>query len=303
MANVEMVIDSIRVNVDNNQRAVVLKEKIAERYLPIWMGPAEGDAIAVTLQGVSIPRPLTHDFVCAVIRALRASVQHVIISDLKNDNFYAKTLLKRDKEILEIDCRPSDALAVAVRFGIPIFADDKVLKKVGITLDSETGKSVEQSSAAVPVSKTGVEPSRLEIFSESTQDILERAESEAKSLNHSSISTGHLLLALLKEVNVATEILKNIGIDLIKIQADVEASLAVQPNIEGNEPGLTTAVKKVIQLSVEEARLLGNERVKPEHLLIGLVRQNDGIAAALLRNLMINPERIYIELIRLYTRP
>jgi len=62
MANIEMVIDSIRVNVENNQRAVVLKEKMAERYLPIWMGPAEGDAIAVTLQGVSIPRPLTHDF-------------------------------------------------------------------------------------------------------------------------------------------------------------------------------------------------------------------------------------------------
>jgi len=192
---------------------------------------------------------------------------------------------------------------VAVRFGMPIFADDKVLKKVGITLDSETGKPIEQSSAAVSVSKTEVGPSRFEIFSESAQDILNRAENEAKRLNHSSVNTGHLLLALLKEVNVATEILKNMDIDLVRIPADIEASIAQQPSIEGDEPGLTSAIKKTIQLSVDEAKHLGNEKVKPEHILIGLIRQNDGVATNLLKKLMINPERIYIALIRLYTRP
>ena len=111
------------------------------------------------------------------------------------------------------------------------------------------------------------------------------------------------MLALLKEGNIATEVLKNMCIDLVMLQTDIEASITEQPRIEENEAGLTSAVKNTIQLSVDEAKHLGSEKVKPEHLLTGLVRQNDGIAAKLLKKLMIDPERIYIELIRLYTRP
>jgi len=305
MSNIEMVIDSIRVSLMNYQRVVMLKEKMAERYLPIWVGPTEADAIAVKTQGVSVPRPLTHDFVCAIISTLEGAVKEAIIDKLKDDCFYAKIVIDANRKETEIDCRPSDALAMAVRLGIPIFADEKVLKKAGIYLDPETGKPIEQTPElkAVPARKTDVEPSRFESFSESTQDILNQAESEAKRLNHNFISTGHLLLALLKEVNIATEVLKNMGINLVKFRTDIEASITEQPRIEEDEPGLTSAVKNTVQLSVDEAKHLGSEKVKPEHLLTGLVRQNDGIAAKLLKNLMISPERIYIELIRLYTRP
>ena len=149
-----------------------------------------------------------------------------------------------NKEEIGIDCRPFDALAVAVRLGIPIFADEKVLKKAGIYLDPETGEPIEQTPEAkvVPARKTDIEPSCFDIFSESAQDILKQAGSEAKSFNQNFISTGHLLLVLLKEDNIVTELLKNMSIDLVKLQTDAKASITEQPRIEENEQGLTLAV-------------------------------------------------------------
>ena len=90
---VEMTIESIRVSMLNYQRVVILKEKSAERFLPIWIGPAEADAIAVKLQEVTVPRPLTHDLLSSVINALGASVNSIIVCDLRNDTFFAKMTL------------------------------------------------------------------------------------------------------------------------------------------------------------------------------------------------------------------
>jgi len=137
---VEMTIDSIRVSLMNYQRVVILKEKVAERYLPIWIGPAEADAIAVKLQDVSVPRPLTHDLLSSIISSLGAAVNSIIVCDLSNDTFYAKIVLEYDGKSLEIDSRPSDAIALAVRSSAPIFAEDAVLEKAGVLLDKETGK-------------------------------------------------------------------------------------------------------------------------------------------------------------------
>ena len=139
---IEMSIDSIRVSLMNYQRVVILKEKVSDRYLPIWIGPAEADAIAVKLQGVAVPRPLTHDLLNSVIDTLGASVNSIIVNDLKNDTFFAKVILDTDGKQLEVDSRPSDALALAVRTGVPIYADESVLEKAGILLDGETGKPI-----------------------------------------------------------------------------------------------------------------------------------------------------------------
>jgi bifunctional DNase/RNase len=144
---IEMIIDSIRVSLMNYQRVVILKEKVADRYLPIWIGPAEADAIAVKLQDVSVPRPLTHDLLRSVIDTLGASIDSIIVCDLKNDTFYAKIILNVDGKQMEVDSRPSDALALAVRVGVPIFAEDVVLDKAGIFLDKETGKPVSQKES------------------------------------------------------------------------------------------------------------------------------------------------------------
>jgi len=143
---VEMIIDSIRVSLMNYQRVVILKEKAAERYLPIWIGPAEADAIAIKLQGVSVPRPLTHDLLRSVITALGATVNSIIVQDLKNDTFYAKIIFDVDGTQMEIDSRPSDALALAVRAEVPIYADEAVLDKASILLDKETGKPISQQA-------------------------------------------------------------------------------------------------------------------------------------------------------------
>jgi bifunctional DNase/RNase len=139
---IEMTIDSIRVSLMNYQRVVILKEKTSDRYLPIWIGPAEADAIAVKLQGVTVPRPLTHDLLSSVIDTLGAAVNSIIVNDLKNDTFFAKVILEIDGKHVEVDSRPSDALALAVRTGVPIFADESVLEKAGILLDGETGRPI-----------------------------------------------------------------------------------------------------------------------------------------------------------------
>lgn len=138
----DMVIDSIRVSLLNYQRVVILKEKDSDRYLPIWIGPSEADAIAVKLQNVDVPRPLTHDLLGQVISDLGGTVDHILISGLDHDTYFAKIMLTVGGRSITIDSRPSDALALAVRVDVPIFAEDEVMEKAGVHLDKETGKAV-----------------------------------------------------------------------------------------------------------------------------------------------------------------
>ena len=167
----EMSIDSIRVSPMNYQRVVILKEKDSDRYLPIWIGPAEADAIAVKLQDLTVPRPLTHDLLQTVIDTLGASVKHVLVSDLQNDTFYAKITLQTNGTATEIDCRPSDAVALAVRVQVPIYVDESVLDKAGILLDKETGKPLvpgaeEQQAAERPAEVKEEELRRMSAFTD-----------------------------------------------------------------------------------------------------------------------------------------
>jgi bifunctional DNase/RNase len=159
----EMSIDSIRVSLMNYQRVVILKEKDSDRYLPIWIGPAEADAIAVKLQDVSIPRPLTHDLLGNIIGVLGGTLQHVSVNDLQNDTFYAKLVLDVDGRSLEVDSRPSDAIALAVRSRVPIYVDESVLEKAGIIMDQETGKPLlegKPEGAGERITKVGEEELR-----------------------------------------------------------------------------------------------------------------------------------------------
>lgn len=158
----EMTIDSIRVSPMNYQRVVILKEKDSDRYLPIWIGPAEADAIAVKLQDLSVPRPLTHDLLRTVIDTMGGSVEHILVNDLHNDTFYAKISIQTNGSTKEIDCRPSDAVALAVRAQVPIYADETVLDKAGILLDKETGKPL-GSEAETSGSEAPAEPSEEEL--------------------------------------------------------------------------------------------------------------------------------------------
>ncbi len=152
---VEMNIESIRVSIMNYQRVVILKEKAAERYLPIWIGAAEADAIAVRLQEVAVARPLTHDLLRSVIESLGGQVTSVVVNDLANDTFFAHIIVDVNGRQLEIDSRPSDAIALAVRSRVPIFAEESVLDRAGVLLDQEENAPV--SEERQPVSSEEVE--------------------------------------------------------------------------------------------------------------------------------------------------
>jgi uncharacterized protein len=140
---VEMVVESVRVNLQTYQRVVVLKEKNADRYLPIWIGANEADAIVIQLQNVTVPRPQTHDLLKSVIFELGAKVTQVVVNDLADDVFYARILLDLNGKHLEVDSRPSDAIALAVRVKVPVFVEDSVLEKAAITLDAESAAQIE----------------------------------------------------------------------------------------------------------------------------------------------------------------
>ena len=129
---IECIIDSIRVSLTNKDRITVLKEKDAERYLPIWMGVPETDSITIALQGVAIARPLTHDLIISVMNALDIRLERVEVTNLENDTFYASLILEQNGVRKIIDSRPSDAIAIAIRAKAPVFVDEDILDAVGI---------------------------------------------------------------------------------------------------------------------------------------------------------------------------
>ena len=133
----EVTIEALRVSLMNYNRVVVLKEKDADRYLTIYIGAAEADAIAIRLQDVNVQRPMTHDLMTNVMLELGASVTKVVVTEVKNDTYYARLFLDVNNEQLEIDSRPSDAIALAVRAQAPIFVEDAVIDQAGVLLDAE----------------------------------------------------------------------------------------------------------------------------------------------------------------------
>lgn len=157
----EMTVDSVRINPRNYQRVLILKEKDGDLYVPIWIGLAEADVIAVKIQDASVPRPLTHDLIGNIVVALGGSVQHILIREVRDDFFHADIVIQRKNlDIEDIDSRASDAVALAIRVQAPIYINEEVLEKTGIRLDQETGKFVtgggedtsEHDSASNPLS-------------------------------------------------------------------------------------------------------------------------------------------------------
>jgi len=134
---VEVVIDSIRVSLMSQHRIVILKDVDSERFLPIWIGQSEAEAITVALQEIPIVRPLTHDLLRNVLHDLGAEVVRVNIVELKNEIFFARIALRVNGRDLEIDSRPSDALALAVRVHVPIFVAEEVMREAASEPSSE----------------------------------------------------------------------------------------------------------------------------------------------------------------------
>jgi hypothetical protein len=134
---IEVIIDSIRVSLMSQHRIVILKDTGSDRYLPIWIGPCEADAITIELQEVPPQRPLTHDLLKSVIGEFGGKIAHILISDLRNDVYYARVVVDVNGRQLEIDSRPSDAIALAVRAKAAIFVSDTVMDRAAIRPDED----------------------------------------------------------------------------------------------------------------------------------------------------------------------
>ncbi|HEX2422616.1 MAG TPA: bifunctional nuclease family protein [Actinomycetota bacterium] len=141
---IEMELTGVRVELPTNQPIVLLRERGGERYLPIWIGAAEAAAIALSLQGVVTPRPMTHDLLKNILEDLTVEVQRIVVTELRDSTFYATIALQRGTDGFEVSSRPSDAIALAVRMAVPIFAEEGVLDEASILIPGDEDEEVEK---------------------------------------------------------------------------------------------------------------------------------------------------------------
>jgi uncharacterized protein len=145
---VEVKLDAIRVNNMGN-RALLLKDADANRYLPIWTGENEANAISIQMQGVQIARPITHDLIVSMVRELGAQIKYVVVTDMQESIYFARVVVNtRDGKEVRIDSRPSDAIAIAVRCDCPIYVEDEVMNKHAKVPDEETSTPADEDLGA-----------------------------------------------------------------------------------------------------------------------------------------------------------
>jgi bifunctional DNase/RNase len=141
---IEMELTGVRVELPSNQPIVLLRERAGERYLPIWVGAAEATAIALSLQGIVPPRPMTHDLFQQVLDELAVRVSKIVVTELRDATFFATIEYHRQGEDFEVSSRPSDAIALAVRMSVPIFAEEGVLEEASILIPGDEEEEVEK---------------------------------------------------------------------------------------------------------------------------------------------------------------
>lgn len=147
---IEVGIDSIRVSLMSQQRIVILRERDAERYLPIWIGVYEAEAITIALQEVEVARPLTHDLMKNVFSSLNAQILRVEVTALRDETFFGNIVTEVDGQTINIDARPSDALNLAVRANVPILVARQVMDAAGIIPEDDMQEDAEQVKSATP---------------------------------------------------------------------------------------------------------------------------------------------------------
>jgi bifunctional DNase/RNase len=169
---VEVVIDSIRVSLMSPQRIIILREMESERFLPIWIGPFEAEAITTSLQEIEVIRPMTHDLLRNVLKVLGGQVLHINITELRDDVFYARIVINIAGQEIEIDARPSDALALAVRTHVPIYVSEDVMEEAASVpeADVEDADRVDEPDERLKVFKDFFETLDLDDLDEPEED-------------------------------------------------------------------------------------------------------------------------------------
>jgi hypothetical protein len=165
----EVVIDSVRVSLTNQQRIVVLREVNAERYLPIWIGPYEAEAITIALQEIEVARPQTHDLVKNILSTMNARLVRVEVVALKDDVFFGNLVIEANGQTIDVDSRPSDALALAVRYNVPILVAKDVMDTAGIIPERDIQSKPEAQKPSAEINQEPPSEERLSVF----EDFLE----------------------------------------------------------------------------------------------------------------------------------
>lgn len=162
---IETIVDSIRVNLVTQSRVVFLREVHGDRHLPIWIGEFEAQGIAMELQGNPSPRPLPWDLLRSLIAELNGTIERVVVNDLSQDVFFARIVVDMNGRSIEIDSRPSDAIALAVRVRCPILVEELVMDRAGVSLESDDDID-EAAESDAPIAETQSVPDddQLEVF-------------------------------------------------------------------------------------------------------------------------------------------
>jgi uncharacterized protein len=180
---VEVIIDSVRVSLTNQQRIVVLREMDTERYLPIWIGPYEAESITIALQEIEVARPQTHDLLKNAITSLSGRLVRVEVVALREDVFFGNLVVEVNGQLLNIDSRPSDALALAVRSNVPVLVSQEVLDSAGIEPEQEIQENEDQPEIgdAQLVEEDEESEERLSVFEDFISNLNIDDDSEASS--------------------------------------------------------------------------------------------------------------------------
>ncbi|MGD0174133.1 MAG: bifunctional nuclease family protein [Anaerolineales bacterium] len=164
---IEATVDRIQVNLVSQSRVVVLRETNGNRFLPIWIGQFEAEAIAMFLQEVEAVRPMTHDLLKNLLQGLGAVLERVEIHDLRDDVFYARLMIRSGETQIEVDSRPSDGIALAIRVHAPIFIAEAVMDRAGTSPETDIREKREASADAGEESPDD----RLDVFKDFIQNL------------------------------------------------------------------------------------------------------------------------------------
>ncbi len=168
---VEVVIDSIRVSLISQQRIVILREVGADRYLPIWIGIYEAEAIALALQDVEVARPLTWDLLKNVFSLMEAQILRVEVTSLHEDTYYGNIVVELDGRNIDIDSRPSDAIALAVRAHVPILVSRPILDSVGVTPEEDMQETAQGKGQNAETPASEVNEENLSVFKDFLENL------------------------------------------------------------------------------------------------------------------------------------
>lgn len=282
-----------------------LLDTAESRMLQIWVGPHEGTQIAQLLRGEVTHRPMTYLFMAGLLDTLGAKLQEVRIESLKENTFYAVVKAQNGKAVHELDARPSDALALALQMRSPIFVADAVLAQVGqplpqpfdeqAWLQQETQHMAEVAHTVQEWEQKLKEAPGADI--PSVVRVLKQAEAFAQKLKHNYIGTEHLLLSLVSDQeSSATKALLALGAGQERVMEAVERLIGRGQKSLTTEPVIVPRVVHVFEMAEEERRTLGDSQIGPNHILLGLLREGQGMAIIILRDLDVDLAQVRVKL-------